>query len=292
MPTTLLKRDPPRQSNGLKSQIPIVRRSPSLCRPAKRRKKKTEKIILARTSAGSFYCGPHKNASIKRSLAFDIHRCCVMLWAVDRLALAAARPEQRKPFLKPDRAGGAWPLKKDGGLKKEKAHNGGLINAIGSLNIAIIAKAANKPLYALAESYKFHRLFPLSQYDLPSHNSRILSFPTPIEKDYAMENATENISSSASPSSRSNSGASSSVITQEEIAKNNPDVDYTRPDLISLVFSELGSLTPSGKSICTPSSVFAKIPPVQDLHGNNTPPPLSCKKVTACSRIQNTSPFS
>ncbi|KAJ7658745.1 hypothetical protein DFH06DRAFT_1269239 [Mycena polygramma] len=115
---------------------------------------------------------------------------------------------------------------------------GGLINAIGSLNIAIIAKAANKPLYALAESYKFHRLFPLSQYDLPSHNSRILSFPTPIEKDYAMENATENISSSASP-----------IITQEEIAKNNPDVDYTRPDLISLVFSELGSLTPSGKSI-------------------------------------------
>ncbi|KAJ7658780.1 hypothetical protein DFH06DRAFT_1407290 [Mycena polygramma] len=127
--------------------------------------------------------------------------------------------------------------------------SGGLINAIGPLNIAIIAKAANKPLYALAESYKFHRLFPLSQYDLPSHNSRSLSFPTPIEKDYAMENATENISSSASPSSRSNSGASSSVITQEEIAKNNPDVDYTRPDLISLVFSELGSLTPSGKSI-------------------------------------------
>lgn len=29
--------------------------------------------------------------------------------------------------------------------------SGGLINAIGSLNIAIIAKAANKPFYALAE---------------------------------------------------------------------------------------------------------------------------------------------
>ncbi|KAJ7940667.1 hypothetical protein B0H13DRAFT_1939262 [Mycena leptocephala] len=115
--------------------------------------------------------------------------------------------------------------------------SGGLINAIGSLNIAIIAKAANKPFYALAESYKFHRLFPLSQVDLPSHNPRILSFPRPVEKDYA-----------ASPNSRPASGALSSPITQEEIAKNNPDVDYTRPDLISLVFSELGSLTPSGVS--------------------------------------------
>ncbi|KAJ7658833.1 nagb/rpia/CoA transferase-like protein [Mycena polygramma] len=108
---------------------------------------------------------------------------------------------------------------------------GGLINAIGSLNIAIIAKAANKPLYALAErshllpfNYKFHRLFPLSQYDLPSHNSRILSFPTPIEKDYAMENATENI-----------------IYIIFRLSQFS--------DLISLVFSELGSLTPSGKSI-------------------------------------------
>jgi translation initiation factor eIF-2B subunit alpha len=31
--------------------------------------------------------------------------------------------------------------------------SGGLINAIGSLNIAIIAKAANKPFYALAERW-------------------------------------------------------------------------------------------------------------------------------------------
>ncbi|KAJ7343514.1 hypothetical protein DFH08DRAFT_872907 [Mycena albidolilacea] len=121
--------------------------------------------------------------------------------------------------------------------------SGGLINAIGSLNIAIIAKAANKPFYALAESYKFHRLFPLSQYDLPSHNPRILSFPTPIEKDRTAEKTL----SSASPNFRSASGALSST-TQEEIAKNNPDVDYTRPDLISLVFSDVGSLTPSGVS--------------------------------------------
>lgn len=159
--------------------------------------------------------------------------------------------------------------------------SGGLINAIGSLQIAIIAKAANKPFYALAErwvfrvdldrlltilacSYKFHRLFPLSQYDLPSHNPRILSFPSPIEQG----NAAENPASSASLNFRSASEASSSSITPEDIARNNPDVDYTRyaevvcnltpfdggcrPDLISLVFSELGSLTPEGVSQVSP----------------------------------------
>ena len=60
-------------------------------------------------------------------------------------------------------------------------------------------------------SYKFHRLFPLSQYDLPSHNSQILSFPP---------------------------GSDSSKITQEQISQNNPHVDYTRSINISLNFTQ------------------------------------------------------
>lgn len=117
--------------------------------------------------------------------------------------------------------------------------SGGLINAVGSYQIAIIAKAANKPFYALAESYKFHRLFPLSQYDLPTHNPNLLAPSRPP-------------SSSAAGSVRSPTTASDPAlpfkITQEQIAQNNPDVDYTRPDLISLVFSDVGSLTPEGVS--------------------------------------------
>ncbi|KAJ3733031.1 hypothetical protein DFJ43DRAFT_273508 [Lentinula guzmanii] len=122
--------------------------------------------------------------------------------------------------------------------------SGGLVNAVGSNQIAIIAKAANKPFYALAESYKFHRMFPLSQYDLPSHNPGVLSFP-------------QTMSARARPASSGLPSKASSVlsdngspirITQEDIARNNPDVDYTRPDLISLVFSDVGSLTPEGVS--------------------------------------------
>ncbi|KAF8959058.1 hypothetical protein BDZ97DRAFT_1906313 [Flammula alnicola] len=131
--------------------------------------------------------------------------------------------------------------------------SGGLVNAVGSNQIAIIARAANKPFYALAESYKFHRLFPLSQYDLPSHNSKILSFPRPLLADRSspINTSLHNSTSSTNESSIPTKDKPDLVpprITQEQISQNNPDVDYTRPDLISLVFSDVGSLTPEGVS--------------------------------------------
>lgn len=123
--------------------------------------------------------------------------------------------------------------------------SGGLINAVGSNQIAIIAKAANKPFYALAESYKFHRLFPLSQYDLPNHNSRIFSFPHPAPSTASIS---RNPSAVTLQNPMEKSSKPPTTITQEHISQNNPDVDYTRPDLISLVFSDVGSLTPEGVS--------------------------------------------
>lgn len=133
--------------------------------------------------------------------------------------------------------------------------SGGLVNAVGSNQIAIIARAANKPFYALAESYKFHRLFPLSQYDLPSHNSKILSFPNLSRPEPSVPDSNATIKSanfSAIETTHSGHARPESDsplrITQEQISQNNPDVDYTRPDLISLVFSDVGSLTPEGVS--------------------------------------------
>ncbi|KAF8921334.1 hypothetical protein CPB85DRAFT_1210285, partial [Mucidula mucida] len=133
--------------------------------------------------------------------------------------------------------------------------SGGLINAVGSNQIAIIAKAANKPFYALAESYKFHRLFPLSQYDLPTHNSKLLSFSVPQGRAHRNSSAKppttlpgSSLGSSAAAGVKDSDPPASIKISQEQIARNNPDVDYTRPDLISLVFSDVGSLTPEGVS--------------------------------------------
>ncbi|KAI0807114.1 nagb/rpia/CoA transferase-like protein [Fomes fomentarius] len=129
--------------------------------------------------------------------------------------------------------------------------SGGLINYVGSNQMAIIAKAANKPFYALAESYKFHRLFPLSQYDLPTHNPSILSFPTGTEQspghDVAPSTTTSDVTSKIRVRPESSSSSTEGAMSQEQIAKN-PGVDYTRPDLISLVFSDVGILTPEGVS--------------------------------------------
>jgi hypothetical protein len=140
--------------------------------------------------------------------------------------------------------------------------SGGLINALGSNQMAIIAKAQNKPFYALAErwfppivtlhdelteaiSYKFHRSFPLSQYDLPTHNSRILSFAQPTKRP-----AAERIQASAQvtdaldrttasdehiPVSPPLSMASPQrTMTPEQISRN-PGVDYTTFELFPLL---------------------------------------------------------
>ncbi|TEB35901.1 nagb/rpia/CoA transferase-like protein [Coprinellus micaceus] len=129
--------------------------------------------------------------------------------------------------------------------------SGGLVNAVGSNQIAIIARAAKKPFYALAESYKFHRLFPLSQYDLPSHNSKILSFSSPPRpaRSASITRSSKDSQSTAEPTAEDvATELAPTRLTQDQISENNPHVDYTRPDLISLVFSDVGSLTPEGVS--------------------------------------------
>jgi translation initiation factor eIF-2B subunit alpha len=45
--------------------------------------------------------------------------------------------------------------------------NGGAISRLGTYQLGLLAKAVGKPMYVVAESHKFVRLFPLGQYDLP-----------------------------------------------------------------------------------------------------------------------------
>uniref|UniRef100_A0A8C7QLY4 Translation initiation factor eIF2B subunit alpha n=1 Tax=Oncorhynchus mykiss TaxID=8022 RepID=A0A8C7QLY4_ONCMY len=45
--------------------------------------------------------------------------------------------------------------------------SGGIINKIGTYQMAVCSKAHNKPFYVVAESFKFVRLYPLNQQDVP-----------------------------------------------------------------------------------------------------------------------------
>jgi len=90
---------------------------------------------------------------------------------------------------------------------------GGIVNQLGSYTIALIAKALNKQTYVLAESFKFVREYPLVQEDLA--------------EDY--------------------------LYSASDLLKNprnviSPRVDYTPPNLVSLLFTDLGILTPSAVS--------------------------------------------
>lgn len=44
--------------------------------------------------------------------------------------------------------------------------NGGIISGMGTYQLGVLAKAAGKPVYVCAESFKFVRVFPLCQADV------------------------------------------------------------------------------------------------------------------------------
>ena len=50
---------------------------------------------------------------------------------------------------------------------------------VGTFQMAVLAKAFNVPFYVAAESYKFARLFPLDQRDLPEGKIPKAAFSAP-----------------------------------------------------------------------------------------------------------------
>ena len=86
-----------------------------------------------------------------------------------------------------------------------------------------MAKAFNKPFYVAAESYKFARLFPLNQRDFP-----LECRPPPLEAP--------------------GGAAGGALLLPERTVVENPTRDYTPPELITLLFTDLGVLTPSAVS--------------------------------------------
>ncbi|XP_068662360.1 uncharacterized protein [Aristolochia californica] len=89
--------------------------------------------------------------------------------------------------------------------------SGGIINMMGTYQIALVAHSMNKPVYVAAESYKFARLYPLDQKDL-APALRPIDFGVPIPSKVEVEKSAR---------------------------------DYTPPQYLTLLFTDLGVLTPS-----------------------------------------------
>ncbi|KAI9338190.1 hypothetical protein BDR26DRAFT_803673 [Obelidium mucronatum] len=91
--------------------------------------------------------------------------------------------------------------------------NGGLINQMGTYQIALVAKAAHKPFYSVTETHKFLHMFPLSQTDVELQEHKI---------DQDVEGA-----------------SNYSFVSAHH-------VDYTPPQLVTSLITNFGVLTPSG----------------------------------------------
>jgi translation initiation factor eIF-2B subunit alpha len=107
--------------------------------------------------------------------------------------------------------------------------NGGVINRIGTYNLALIAKASGKPFYAAAESFKFMRHYPLNQRDVP-------------QRRHAPEPKTQPENMCEGCAAEHGAGSLPDVVVDRSVH------DYTPPKYITLLFSEIGVLTPSAVS--------------------------------------------
>lgn len=104
--------------------------------------------------------------------------------------------------------------------------NGGVVNKIGTYALATCAKAAGKPFYVAAESYKFARMYPFSQADVPQN----MANDVPLDF-YAVSNDT-----------------ATKMDMPSNVAVENPPTDFTPSNYITLLFTDLGVLTPSAVS--------------------------------------------
>ena len=93
--------------------------------------------------------------------------------------------------------------------------SGGILNKVGTYPLAICSRAINKPFYVVAESYKFIRMYPLNQTDVPASNKQQQQ-----SQSQTLENSSE----------------STSDLT-------NTKLDYTPPAFITLILTDLGPLT-------------------------------------------------
>ncbi|XP_008421541.1 translation initiation factor eIF2B subunit alpha isoform X1 [Poecilia reticulata] len=122
--------------------------------------------------------------------------------------------------------------------------SGGIINKIGTYQMALCSKAHNKPFYVVAESFKFVRLYPLNQQDVPDKfKVRLTSFVCFYFNNFP--SLYPDLLTCASCPAQYKADTLKSI---RNLSEEHPVIDYTPPSLITLLFTDLGVLTPSAVS--------------------------------------------
>lgn len=98
---------------------------------------------------------------------------------------------------------------------------------MGTYQIALVAKALQRPFYVAVESYKFARMYPLAQRD-------VLNMAKPSEDTLNLK-VQRNFADMPNP-------------LPKHISIELPTIDFTPAKLITLLFTDLGVLTPAAVS--------------------------------------------
>jgi translation initiation factor eIF-2B subunit alpha len=114
--------------------------------------------------------------------------------------------------------------------------SGGIINKLGSHTLAIVARSYHRPVLVLAQSFKFTRLFPLSQRDVPQ--------PHALRSGKGNEWWTPYAPTSADISELNLDG----LMLQPTKRVPATSRDYTPPEYLSLMITDLGVLSPAAIS--------------------------------------------
>jgi translation initiation factor eIF-2B subunit alpha len=103
--------------------------------------------------------------------------------------------------------------------------------------LALVANALNKPFYVAVESYKFARMYPLTQRDtLQQAKNPFSAIPTLGKLPSSQQSQLASIQATTQ--------ASQSIINELDMLR----VDFTPAKLITLLFTDLGVLTPAAVS--------------------------------------------
>ena len=140
---------------------------------------------------------------------------------------------------------------------------------MGTYQIAIVAKALKVPFYVAVESYKFARMYPLSQRDLVDIctsdtydcNELLLTKPKNYDQEVFSCNKTDDTSTLTSSllhdtlvetkKNRSMSlidHSNKSFQQQSCFQYLNGTIDFTPAEYLTLLFTDLGVLTPAAVS--------------------------------------------
>lgn len=102
---------------------------------------------------------------------------------------------------------------------------------LGTYQVAMIAKALRKPFYVAVESYKFARMYPLGQRDVED-----------------MATVKQSIDSATGPSWEAGGEYSDLMVGGLTKLFPHASVDFTPAKYITLLFTDLGVLTPAAVS--------------------------------------------